>query len=81
MKTTINEFDESTQVVSVTFEEGEIVHTRGVNAVMVDGKYDEAATAERIEEVARGVAHKIAAGVIKPQVAEEAPEETKEDSE
>lgn len=51
-------------VVEVTFTDGTITHTRNVNAVFVDGVYDADATETRVGEVARGVEHKIAAGVI-----------------
>ena len=51
-------------VVEVTFTDGTITHTRSVNAVFVDGLYDADATETRVEEVARGVEHKIAVGVI-----------------
>jgi hypothetical protein len=51
--------------VTVTFTSGEITHERRVNAVLKDnGTYDKAATKERVEDVARGVAHKIGLGVI-----------------
>jgi hypothetical protein len=63
--TTIDGYDESTRTVAVTFTNGEIVHKRRVNAVLAEhGGYDEAATAVRVEEVARGVAVKIGLGVI-----------------
>lgn len=51
-------------VVEVTFTDGTIAHTRSVNAVFVDGVYDADATENRVGEVARGVEHKIALGVI-----------------
>ena len=51
-------------VVEVTFTNGTITHTRRVNAVFVDGVYDADATETRVGEVAAGVEHKIAAGVI-----------------
>lgn len=51
--------------VQVTFTKGEITHTRNVNVCFdADGAYDADATLMRIEEVARGVEQKIAAGVI-----------------
>ena len=50
--------------VEVTFTDGTITHTRGVNAVFVDGVYDATATETRVGEVGAGVEHKIAAGVI-----------------
>ena len=51
-------------VVEVTFTDGTITHTRGVNAVFVDGVYDATATETRVGEVGAGVEYKIAAGVI-----------------
>ena len=51
-------------VVEVTFTDGTITHTRGVNAVFVDGVYDADATETRVGEVGAGVEHKIAVGVI-----------------
>ena len=50
--------------VDVTFTDGTITHTRGVNAVFTDGVYDAEATETRVSEVARGVEHKIAVGAI-----------------
>lgn len=72
----IGAFDAETRTVPVTFTSGEIVHKRAVNAVLKDdGSYDKAATKERVEEVARGVEHKIALGVItNPSPAPEAPD-------
>lgn len=64
MKISIGQFDQATGSVPVTFTEGEIVHKRSVNAVIAGGKYDAKATKARVEEVALGVAAKIAAGVI-----------------
>lgn len=65
LTTKIGVFNPDTRSVPVTFTKGEIVHKRDVNAVLKDdGSYDRAATKARVEEVARGVAHKIAAGVI-----------------
>lgn len=61
----IGKFDPDTRSVPVTFTSGEIVHTRSVNAVLKDdGGYDKAATKARVDDVARGVAHKIELGVI-----------------
>ena len=76
----ISKFDPVTRAVKVTFTSGEIVHKRSVNAVLKeDGSYNCAATKVRVAEVAQGVAHKIAAGVIempKPQAeATETPEQ------
>jgi hypothetical protein len=65
LTTKIGKYDPESRAVPVTFTSGEIVHKRNVNAVIKDdGSYDKAATAERVAEVAQGVAHKIAAGVI-----------------
>jgi hypothetical protein len=51
--------------IEVEFTDGTITHTRMVNVCYdADGAYDEAATDIRIGEVAAGVEHKIAAGVI-----------------
>lgn len=52
--------------INVTFfdENSGIEHTRSVNVVFTDGEYDEALTIERVEQVAMGVSHKIAVGVI-----------------
>lgn len=66
MDTKIGKYDPVTETVAVTFTEGDIVHTREVNAVLKDnGNYDKAATASRVEDVARGVSTKIGLGVIK----------------
>jgi hypothetical protein len=56
--------DGDATVVEVTFTDGTIEHTRTVNAVFVDGVYDSDATETRVGEVAAGVEHKIAVGVI-----------------
>ncbi len=65
MKITIGAYDAATRTVAVTFEEGEIEHKRTVNACHDrHGGYDEAATAARIDDVARGVAQKILVGAI-----------------
>lgn len=65
MKTSIGPFDAARQAVPVTFTEGDIVHKRDVNAILkADGSYDRVATKERVDQVAMGVAVKIAAGVI-----------------
>jgi hypothetical protein len=65
MKITIAKFDPESRTVAATFTLGAIIHERTVNAVLkADGSYDRAATRERVEEVGRGVAHKIAVGVI-----------------
>lgn len=61
----IGEFDPETRTVAVTFTSGEIVHQRTVNAVLNEaGDYDAEATASRVDDVARGVAEKIAVGAI-----------------
>ena len=64
MDITIGKFDAATKTVPVVFVECEVTHRRAVNAVIKDGGYDKAATRARVEEVAAGVAHKIAIGVI-----------------
>lgn len=65
LATKIGAFNADTRTVLVTFTTGDIVHKRDVNAVLKgDGTYDKAATKARVEEVARGVAHKIEAGAI-----------------
>lgn len=70
----IGDFDPDARTVRVKFTAGEIVHRRDVNAVLDDaGEYDADGTAERVEEVAQGVAHKIALGVITNPPAEEDP--------
>jgi hypothetical protein len=54
--------------VQVRFTNGTITHERYVNVCYDDeGNYDESATDARIEEVARGVEHKITVGVITAQ--------------
>lgn len=71
MKIQIGKYDRATHTVAVTFTSGEIVHKRDVNAVLTaSGKYDAKATAARVDDVANGVAHKIAIGAIKPQPSE-----------
>ncbi|MBX9661919.1 hypothetical protein [Novosphingobium sp.] len=65
MKTTIGRFNAETRTVPVTFNHGGVRHRRPVNACLDDaGNYDAAATAERVEEVASGVAYKIDMGLI-----------------
>ena len=52
-----------------------IRHTREVHAVLDEGgAYDKAATRARVEQVALGVAYKIALGVIAEPVPEPAPD-------
>lgn len=74
MKTTIGDYNAATGQVSVTFEHANVTHTRGVNAVLTEkGRYDPKATAARVEEVTRGVEHKIGLRVItNPPPVEEA---------
>ena len=64
---------ESETFVMVTFTQGDIVHERSVNAVFTDGSYDADATETRVSEVARGVEHKIAVGVITQGATDPAP--------
>ena len=65
MKKKIGKYDEDTRTVPVTFEVGDIVHRRSVNACLTaDGLYDRKATCARVADVARGVAAKIDLGVI-----------------
>jgi hypothetical protein len=65
MKITIGKFAPASRTVPVTFEHGGVRHERPVNACTdAAGKYDKAATAARVDDVASGVAHKIAIGAI-----------------
>jgi hypothetical protein len=65
LTTTIGAYDAEKRTVPVTFTSGAIRHTRDVNAVLDEGgACDMAATRARVEQVALGVAHKIALGVI-----------------
>ncbi len=64
MKTTIGTYDPISRTVPVIFESGDIRHERSVNACLKDGMYDSELTADRVEDVARGVAAKIEAGAI-----------------
>jgi len=65
MKIQIGAFDKDKNAVPVTFTDGDVVHTRDVNACLSSkGKYDAAATNDRVAQVALGVAKKIALGVI-----------------
>ena len=77
MQTKIGAYNSATRSVPVTLTSGDIVHKRDVNAVLKeDGTYDRVATKVRVEEVARGVAHKIGLGVIaapSPDLEPEAP--------
>lgn len=73
LKIKIGAFDANTRSVPVTFTSGDIKHMRSVNAVLTDnGAYDKAAMKARVDEVARGVAHKIGLGVLTVPVVEEA---------
>lgn len=77
--TDIGAYDAATRTVPVTFTQSGIVHRRSVNACLDEaGHYDAAATEARVAEVARGVAHKIALGVITaaPPAEPEASEKT-----
>jgi hypothetical protein len=63
MDITIGRFDKKTGTVPVTVIHEGVTHTRTVNAVLDPaGRHDRAATVQRVDEVARGVAHKIALG-------------------
>lgn len=65
LKYKIGAFNSENRTVPVTFTSGDISHERTVNAVLKDdGSYDRTGTKARVEEVARGVAHKIGLGVI-----------------
>ncbi|MHA6717902.1 hypothetical protein ACX40Y_00495 [Sphingomonas sp. RS6] len=74
MKWTINSVNAGAGTASVTFEHAGVTHTRDVNICLnAKGKYDAPATEARIEDVARGVAVKIAAGAITNQPAQPDP--------
>lgn len=77
MKITIGQFDAETRTVSAKFVHAGVTHTRPVNACLDSkGKYDQAATKLRVDEVALGVEKKIDLGVITnapPAAPEEAP--------
>lgn len=65
MKTSIGKFDPATRTVPVRFSHAGVTHNRPVNACLTeDGGYDSESTKVRVEEVARGVEHKIASGAI-----------------
>ena len=65
MKITITGHDAEERSVSVSFADAGVVHRRTVNARYdALGKYDEAGTIARVNDVGRGVAVKIAAGAI-----------------
>lgn len=73
LTTRIGSFDAATRTVPVTFTQGNVVHSRTVNAVLKeDGSYDRAATKARVAEVANGVAAKIGLGIIKVLPVEDA---------
>lgn len=81
MNIAIGDLDDKTRTVSVTFEDAGVTHTRPVNACYgEDGKYDADATKARVDEVALGVANKIALGVIKNPVAAGAKAEASTDT-
>lgn len=66
MNISIGDFDAETGTVPATFNHAGVLHQRTVNAVLdEEGEFDVAGTAARIQEVARGVAEKIALGVIR----------------
>lgn len=66
MDVMIGAFDPEARSVHVTFTEGDVVHNRDVNACLNEaGDYDPEATGKRVDEVAAGVAVKIALGVIR----------------
>ena len=55
-----------TNSVKVSFTDGTVTHSREVNVCFDEnGAYDHDATLIRCEEVARGVEHKIAVGVVR----------------
>jgi len=64
---TYNPPEGENKTVDVSFTDGTITHDRQVNAVFTDGVYDAEATETRVAEVAKGVEHKIAVGVIREQ--------------
>jgi hypothetical protein len=65
VKISIGSYEPATRTVPVVFEQDGVRHERAVNACLdAKGGYDADATATRVDEVARGVEYKIAAGVI-----------------
>jgi len=50
--------------VTVTFTDGVVTHVRDVNKAMVNGVYDSVEMTDRVTQVALGVQHKIALGVV-----------------
>ncbi|MFK3888480.1 hypothetical protein [Sphingomonas sp. NPDC079357] len=81
MKITIGAYDATTRTVAVTFERDAVEHRRSVNACHdPQGGYDAIATAARVDDVARGVAHKIRVGAITaPVPVQEAETDTRRD--
>jgi prepilin-type processing-associated H-X9-DG protein len=65
--------------VVFTSDDPEMTHTRGVNAVFVDGAYNAADTEQRVSEVAMGVKNKIAVGAISAESKQD-PSQTIEDT-
>ena len=65
VKSTMGKYDPETRTVAATYAVGDVTHSRPVNAVLKpDGSFDKAATRQRVEDVGRGVAHKVAAGLF-----------------
>lgn len=76
MKIQIGKLDRATGTVPVTFEQDGKRHVRAVNAVIdAEGRHDRAATVARVDEVAAGVAHKIAAGLLGDPISDEPAQE------
>lgn len=76
MKITIGKLDPASATVPVTFEAEGRTHSRDVNAVIgPDGRHDRAATSARVDDVAAGVAHKFALGLLGDAVADEPAQE------
>ena len=69
---TIESVQDNVRDVQVRFTctDSGIVHERSVNVVFTEGEYDAELTLERIQEVANGVEHKIACGVIQQNTGE-----------
>lgn len=77
MHVKIGAYNRATRRVPVTFQDGDVTHTRDVNAVLTDsGRYDRAGTAARVADVALGVAQKITLGVITAAPADDGQSET-----
>ncbi len=65
MKIYLGSYDAQSGTVPVTFRQEGSTVKRPVNAVLdSQGQYDRTATRERAKEVGRGVAHKLALGVV-----------------